>query len=194
MDKLLSFIKSKRIILVIVVSVLFGFFLGMEYKAYQIRSALSNVFGESTDTQQQTVQKQNIIEKKIGDDVAFATLNLKVNTAVEQQTLTAKYSSPIIADAGTKFVIINVDITNTINQPFDFIDDLNLIDGKDRQFIPYAHSIGHIDNYISMRTMSPGIKENGNFVYQLPDDATDYSLLIGKGGTDEYYKISLSTE
>lgn len=182
------------IIIALIVGVIIGFFAGMEYKAYQVRTALSNVFNQSTGTQQQTPPKANIIEKKVGDEITFATLKLKVNTVAEQQTLTSKFSSPVIADAGTKFVVINLDVTNTINQPFTFDNNIPLIDGKGRQFSPYANSIGSIDNYMAMRTLSPGIKENGNLVYQLPNDATAYSLMIGKGGTNDYYKILLTTK
>ncbi|EGW40103.1 hypothetical protein DOT_1975 [Desulfosporosinus sp. OT] len=35
------------------------------------------------------------------------------------------------------------------------------------------------------------IRENGNWVYELPTDATCYKLVTGKSGTNELYQIQL---
>jgi len=66
-----------------------------------------------------------------------------------------------------------------------------LEDNFDRQYSTYSDSIGSVDNYLNVRTLSPGVKENGNIVYEIPSDSTGYSLLVLKAGTNETYKIVL---
>lgn len=38
---------------------------------------------------------------------------------------------------------------------------------------------------------SPNIKETGDWLYELPEDATSYSLVVAKKDTNEIYMIKL---
>jgi len=153
----------------------------------------TNSSNQDSMTALETAEKNNmtIIHKAVGDEITLATVILKVNTVEEQQTLTAEYRSPVAAKEGAKFVIVNLDVTNTTNKAFEFPPSLIVVDNKNREFNSYPDSIGSIDNYIDYRELSPGIKETGNLVYELPSDATSYSLLIAKAGTNELYQILL---
>jgi hypothetical protein len=209
MEKIKSFVKTTKelVIISIIISLAIGFFAGMEYKAYQIRSAFQKAtktfqeelaktptLGEVLKKEELEGQKMNIIEKRVGDEVELATIKFKVNSIEEKQTLTTKYGSPTVAKENAKFVVINMDVTNITDKPFDFyVGDISVIDNKDREFLPYERTIGSVDNYLNMRRLSPGIKENGVLVYELPKDATSYSLVIGKAGTNEIYKVLLET-
>lgn len=51
--------------------------------------------------------------------------------------------------------------------------------------------LNSVDNYMAYRELSPSIKEKGYIIYELPTDATSYSIVMGKGGTRETYKILL---
>lgn len=155
-----------------------------------------NSNGNNADSEQTTfmdkAKKDNkiIITKAVGDEVILATINLKVNRVQEQANLSAKYSSPKTAKEGAKFVVVNLDITNTTNKAFTFEPNLLVIDNKGREFKPYS-SIGSIDDYIDYKEISPSIKETGNMVFELPNDATSYNLVSGKSGTNEIYQIVL---
>ncbi|MFA7676485.1 MAG: DUF4352 domain-containing protein [Candidatus Shapirobacteria bacterium] len=193
---------KKNVIPLVVGLIIFiiGFFIGMQYKSYQIRKSLNQAFdsiGSSQSNTEETIMKQakkdnlQIIEKKIGDEVTLATLNIKINSIEEKQILNAKYGSPKVAKEGTKFVVVNLDVTNTTNSQFDFSTDSIIVDNKDREFSIYSDSIGAVDDYLNYRELSPSVKETGSLIYELPNDATNYSFMIAKAGTKELYKIVL---
>ena len=193
--------KNKIIVGVIVLVVfVVGFFAGMEYKSYQIRTAIQDAFSgtpspseNKTAVEQAKEEKMTTIEKKIGDELVMATGNLKINRAEEKQSISASYGSPKVAKAGTKFVVVSLDVTNTTKSSFSFSPDdvFKLVDNQDREFETYSDSIGGIENYLNYRELAPSVKETGVLVYEIPSDATGYSLITAKQGTKELYKITL---
>ena len=191
---------NKNIKFVIIGLVIFGvgFFAGMEYKAYQVRTAFEDAFsGKSSDkdtTMIEEAKKENskVIQKAVGEEISLATIKVKVNNVEEKQSISSSYGSPKVAKEGTKFVVLDLDVTNIINNGFSFsTNGIVIIDNKDREFETYNDTIGSIDNYLDVRELSPSVKENGFLVYEIPEDATKYSLVIAKDGTNELYKIVL---
>jgi len=176
-----------------------GFYLGTVYKTYQFAKVFKDAFNNTgLETKNNTVKEEieeknyQVIEKQIGDEVTLATMNFKINKVEEKQILNPKYGSPVVAKEGTKFILINIDITNTTSSKFDFSPNgLIIIDNKNREFSTYSNSIGSIDGYLDYRELSPSIKETGYLIYEMPNDAVNYSFMIGKAGTKEYYKIIL---
>ena len=175
-----------------------GFFFGMEYKAYQIRTAMKEVFTESSTSEetnsiieQAKEEKTQPIEKKVGDEIAADTLKFTVNGVEEKQTISSGYT-PKVAKEGAKFVIIDLNITNITDTEFSFFpnDGLRLVDNQEREFKVYEDTISNIKNYLNVRELSPSLMENGVIVYEIPNDATSYSL-IAKTGTQKYYKVLL---
>ncbi len=148
---------------------------------------------EEPKTLMEQAKKDNmtIIPKTVGDEITLATIKFKVNSIEEKQTISSSYGPPKTAKEGAKFVVINLEITNTTNKAFAFSPDLILVDNKGREFNAYSDAIGNIDNYIDYRDLSPSIKEKGNLVYELPSDATSYNLMIAKSSTKELYQIKL---
>jgi len=68
MEKIKVFLKStlgKRVILVLVVVI--AFILGMEYKEYQIRTAIKDAFSDITGTKSE--QKEKTIDLKVSNDL-----------------------------------------------------------------------------------------------------------------------------
>lgn len=195
--------KVKTIIIVLV-SLGIGFFAGVEYKAYQVRSALQDAADEifntfnTADTSSNQLPDENedsitYIDKSVGEEAVLATIKFKVNNSSEKQTLSGGFGSPAIAKEGAKFVVIDLSITNTTNASFTFLPDdgFRLIDDKDRQFTTYRNTIGKVDNYLNVRELSPGIAESGVLVYEIPQDSVSYSFAVGKGGTSEIYRVQL---
>lgn len=196
--------EKKRILkisAVVIISLAVGFFVGMEYKAYQIRKALSDVFDKPNQQVIPTPEKSEqekqddyvFIEKNIEDIIELAIIKFKVNEVRETQTLTGGSFRPAIAKENAKFVVIYLSITNTTDANFTFFPDdgFRLVDNQERQFTTYGNTIGSVDNYLNVRELAPSITENGVLVYEIPKDATGYSLVIGKAGTNEIYKVIL---
>ena len=182
-----------------------GFFAGEEYKAYQVRSVIQKAFAPQSynNSQSQTTNENSIVNqakqekdktivKHVGDEITLATMKLTINKVTETQTLSGGYGSPKVAPAGSKYVLLDMNVTNLTNASFDFVTSSGfvVVDNKQREFNPVS-SIGDVDNYIDERTLQPSIPENGILVYQLPIDATNYSFNVLKGGVNELYQIIL---
>ncbi len=136
-------------------------------------------------------QKEEIIYKKIGDEVVLKTLDLKINSIEEKQSISSYYGSTAEAAEGAKFVLVVLEIKNTTGKSFEFSPDLKLIDDKGREFNSYPYTIGNIDNYIENRKLSPDIKETGYLIYEVPADSAGYSIRSFKEDTNELYEIKL---
>jgi hypothetical protein len=204
--------KYTKHIVIIIVTLAVGFFAGMEYKAYQIRSAVQGAVDEISDifepqdneifnednspsTITEAIEEDDfsVIAQSIGDEVVLATIKVKVNRVEEAQTLTGSFGAPAIAKENAKFIVIDMDITNIGKTEFTFFpsDGFVLVDQQGREFTSYGDTIGNVKNYLNMRNLAPSITENGVIVYEIPSDATNYSLTVIKGGTSEIYKINL---
>ena len=190
--------------LIILISLGIGFFAGMEYKAYQVRSALQDVANEVSNTFSSPNEEGNklpdekeedftYIDKTIGEEIVLATIKFKVNSSSEKQTLGGSFGSPAIAKEGARFVVIEMNVVNITDAPFTFFPDdgFRLIDNNGRQFTTYGDTIVKVENYLNVRELSPGIMETGVLVYEIPQDSSSYSLVVGKGGTSEIYRVKL---
>lgn len=190
---------TKTGLLLTIISLILGFLLGMEYKAYQLRSVFSETISNFSTKEGGIKQPEeiedtiNYVDKGINDEVELATIKITVNSIEETQILNGGYGTPAMAKENTKFIVVNLNITNITNSDFTFFPDdgIRLLDNKDRLFTTYGESIGKIDNYLNVRKLAPGIPETGNLVYEIPADSESYSLVIGKGGTNETYRFIL---
>lgn len=133
------------------------------------------------------------VVKGVGDEIVLATIKFKVNAVSERNTISSSnpYNQPLNAREGAKFVVVDMSITNLTKANTTFPSDaFTLVDNQDRQFTPII-AIGHIDNYLDGRNLSPSISERGVIVYEIPTDATGYWFLVAKAGTSEAYKVIL---
>lgn len=203
-------IYMKKVLIFVVTSLIFGliigFFLGMEYKAYQVGIAIREAFNAPTTTPKEEISKESntvmekvkkenmqIIEKNIGDEVVLSALKFKVIKAEEKQTISSSYGGPKTAKEGAKLVIVTLSVTNITDAKFTFFPDdgFILVDNLKREFTTYPDTIGSIDNYLNSRDLPPSITETGVIVYEIPTDATSYSILTNKVGTKIMYKLLL---
>jgi len=190
--------KNKIIVLSIIIIVIIAIVLiiiGLIREEKPINDRSSTTEREKQKEQKEELNEIDFIEKNIGEEVELATLKFRVNKVEEKDIISSKYGTPEVAGEDAKFIVINIDLTNTTDTPFTFSnhDGFVLIDDQGRMFNEYENVIGNIDNYLEQRKLSPSIKENGFFVYKVPKDATSYSLAIGKAGTDEFYKVLLKS-
>lgn len=196
--------SKKSLLMVATALVIFGlgFLSGMEFKAYQVRSALKQAISspaeseEPSITEQAEEDKSEIVERAIGDEIELATLRFKVTKAEEKQTLTGGYDRPKVAKEGAKFVVVDIDITNTTDTKFTFFPDdgFRLVDNTNREFTTYPDTIGAVDKYLNVRELPPSITERGRIVYEIPQDANVYNLMVGKAGTTQIFKVALKPD
>ncbi|HLD63822.1 MAG TPA: DUF4352 domain-containing protein [Candidatus Peribacteraceae bacterium] len=179
----------------IIVSFILGFFVGMEFKAYQLRQTLSevsNIFSNDFDSEPLNKEESVFINKEVGQEVALATISFTVNSVKEETSLSGGFGTPTVAGQGAKFVIIDMTVANTTNSSYSFFPEgFILIDDQEREFDAYADTIGNIENYLDVRNLAPSIPETGFIVYEVPENAINYNLVIGKAGTNEIYQIKL---
>lgn len=189
-NKKTPFFKSKVGLVVIGVIVIGIIFVaGSEYRAYKVRKAISEVF--DTPTPESSADK-TIINKKISEEFQLALGTIRINSSEEKSVLSGSFGEPVSAKENTKFVIVNLDVTNTTSNKITFSDSTcMIIDNQNRTFEPYEDTIGNVDNYLNMRDLSPSITENGVLVFELPNDATSYAFAIDKNGTKERYMVKV---
>lgn len=141
-----------------------------------------------------TATSYTIINKQIGDEVVLATLKFKINASEERTIITSTYSNSVSAKENSKFVFVDMTITNITNTPFTFpaTDSFALMDSSDRQFKIYTDEpIVYGQEYLTGKDLPPGINRRGWIVFEAPNDATSYGIAIGKSGTDDLYKVIL---
>lgn len=155
-----------------------------------VAEGIGDSFDEPDTSFEETEEEANIIEKNIGDEVTLATIKFKVN-GVEEVSETESTFGSTSAKEDAKFVLIDIDVTNITNSEFDLPDAFILTDNQGREFSTYSDSIGGVDNYIEYRNLSPSIKENGYLMYELPEDASNYSIVIAKAETNDVYEVIL---
>ena len=137
----------------------------------------------------------------VGDEVDLATHNstlygavifkFRVNSVREESSISSLLGTKV-AKKGAKFVIVDLDVTNLMQGKFMFpLNGLPLVDNKSRQYETYSYSGGYIENSFDVRSLAPGIHENGILVYEVPNDAISYAILAGKAGTNDVYTVIL---
>lgn len=181
-------------LLVLVAAVLgvgaIGFWAGNEYKAREIRNAISDAFTEATDdstTQRAEVEPLkdvDIVKVKQGEVMKFATIDVVFISAKSTDMLTPEYGSPIVADQGTKFVIVKHTVTNTTKAEFAY-EVLPILDSEDKMYSHYSDAYGLSDSLV-YETIAPAIPKTGVTVYQVPAETTNFTFGAGKGGTDQF--------
>jgi len=161
----------------------------------QLRAPVPAVFSDGATKKADTV----VVETKLGVVASLATIDIQVNSAVEQTVITSKnsFSQPKIANSGSKYVIVNATITARTQAPFTFHTSgaFRLVDSSGREFTtdsPFSGtSFFVVDDCLEMRSLQPGVPETGNLLYLVSTDASRYSLMVPKGGTNEAYRFEL---
>jgi hypothetical protein len=151
-----------------------------------------NTTSASTKTDTKS-QYANATLYKLDDTVRYQSVSLRVNSVKSSSSISSAYSSPVFADAGTKFIIVNLTVTNVTTNPFIY-DTFSLIDQKDRLFNAYGDTIGNIDDYLDGAELSPSVPKTGNEVYQVPQDSITLRLGGKVGNTDKILLVRFQVE
>lgn len=127
----------------------------------------------------------------LNEKMVFATQEMQVNSSELATYIqeSGAYSSPEYAGDGAKFLIVNMTIKNTTNQPLTF-RALSLINQDGDQYEEYS-GIGLVDNYLTVRDLPPNIPETGNVVFRVSSDSTSFKIFGQNSGTGEVYAVDL---
>lgn len=151
------------------------------------------VFNDDDSSLEDTLEKKDLTQVSMNDTLELATINVKVNSIEESDVLLYEsLNSETKAIDGAKFVLLNLDVKNITKKPLE-IDTygFTLRDSEHRYYSEYDGTIGAIENYINMRNIGPSLTENGIIVYEVPQDAKDFSLIMTHGGTNISYEMKL---
>lgn len=146
----------------------------------------------STAATTETAPENHVVSIGLNEPMDLHTYTLTVLGSRETTTLSAKYGESKSAKKGAKFVILEVEVTAQTATEFLYFPDrsIELFDGS-RYFKEYNDTIGAIDNYITVRTLSPGITETGVLVYEIPETEDVYALFGTNEQTEVRYLIAL---
>lgn len=144
-------------------------------------------FSEDNSGNSEPAEEYVWYEVPAGQVVELATIKMAITGCEEVGKLTAEYYDPDIAQEGTKFVVLTVEIENITKSILDFSNDFNLYDSQGREYQPYSDAFWYFDETFSYTELAPNIKTTGTFVYHVPADAQGYYLITAKSGTNEAY-------
>lgn len=180
--------KGKIIVGVLCLAV--GFLAGMEYKAYQIRSAFGQAFGGSTESV--SAAPKNVIDVEVGDVVELATLKYRLGDGKKTKNLPRAFGSPLTASAGASFIALPIEVTNTTDDEFPCPEIAVLVDDSGRRFSAVT-DLG-ISEYILWEPLRPGIAKVGIIAFEVPDDVSVFYLQSAKAGSNDIFQTGFREE
>lgn len=195
--------KNKITYIVAIVCLVVGFVIGQEYTKYQIRTsidqALSSLGEESVETSDEATEqfqdeKKDVktFEFEIGEEFELATLKYTVNSSEEKDMIKSSYGQPHLASNETKFIVLNISVTNTTKETFDYSGEgLALETETGEIYRTYSDTIGNIDDYLVYKELTPNIPVSGYVVFRLPESVDSYSLVTKKSGSEDFYIVKL---
>lgn len=124
-----------------------------------------------------------------GQTLELATIRLAITGYGETNTLESDFFDPAVAQDGTTFVVLDVDVENITKNTMEFDNDLCLYDSQGREYKPYDDAYMYMDEPFNYTELAPNIRKSGNFVYQVPADAEGCYVLALKAGTNEAYRM-----
>lgn len=189
--------KRDKITALIVVGVVFliGFLIGYEYKTQEIKKAVNEAFssvGDKSDNKSTTDYTKEEDGKdgyettyhEAGEVIKYSTIDMKFNSARSTKTLTAQYSEPMVAEKGTKFIVVNHTVTNTGKSPFTY-KELMLFDKDGRVYNADVDTIMAMDNYMTGRELAPGVPETGDVAFVVPGATKEFEFGGRNAETDK---------
>lgn len=149
--------------------------------------SFGNEFSDDSSGNSEPVEEYVWYDVPAGQVLELATIKMAITGCEETDKLTTEYLEPDVAQEGTKFVVLTMEIENITKSTLDFNNDFCLYDSLDREYKPYSDALWYFDETFSHTELAPNIKTTGIFVYQVPADAQGYHLTTTKSGTNEAY-------
>lgn len=126
---------------------------------------------------------------KMGESVELSKFKITLTGCSETKELKGDFGSQK-ADDGTKFVVFTYTIENITKQGEYFSsDDLMLYDSQDREFGGYEDAFWYNDDVLVYEELDPNMPKKTASIYNVPDNADGYYMVVGKEGTKDYYKL-----
>lgn len=155
------------------------------------RSSTHNVTGLATSQGKNT--DVSLVELNTPIDLGSHTMT--VLSAREAKTISSRYSGPVSAAQGAKFVIVELQLTSQSTSDFTYFPDnhIRLVDiDTGRQFTTYENTIGSINDYLNVAKLTPSIAKKGVVVYEVPEDAKTLSVFGTNDVSNHTYVVGLA--
>lgn len=144
------------------------------------------------DHEEAEIGDREVVEFSMDQTMELSTLKVKVNKLEELDKLTNSLGEETLPVEGAKFILLDLDVENKTKESMQLWPlGFDLLDEKERIYESYDNSIGSVENYMDGRTIGAGLKENGIFVYEVPEDAKNFKLMMGHADTNEVYLMNL---
>ena len=95
----------------------------------------------SSDFEKETTEEEAVWQDiPVGQELELATIKIRITECEETNELTAEYIDPAVAQDGTKFLVLTVDVENITKDTLSFDNDLNLEGSQGCSYEPYSNA------------------------------------------------------
>ena len=186
MDKEL---KLKYVIIITIVSLILGFFIGEEYTT----SKFTNISSKSSTTKSKSTSEQNeeIIKKTIGEEIELASVKATIKSFEEIKSIQPYWGEPVFPSQGAKFVKVNLTVINITDSEFNFSSNwASIVNQEGKKFTEHEDSY-EADDYIGYETLKPDIPVSGSIIFEVSESSDELFFVMSKSGTSEKYEVEL---
>lgn len=126
----------------------------------------------------------------IGAEVKYATQTLRVNS-VKTEKIINSYGEAYVADTGTKYLIVDMTVTNTTKEPLTF-DSFNLLSDDGELAQSTTDVVVYGENSIRSKTLNPRVPVTGTDIFVIPEDLHTTNIGSMRGSSDQFVGVRLS--
>lgn len=158
-----------------------------EQKLYDtLRSTLADNFDEQENSEEDPQQDSNGSSDNaaIGETQTNGTLEMTLKSVEEIASVPQVWNGqqPDLTPAdGTKFISVNVDLTNNGKEPVDitcsYVVDIRLVNPDNQQYTPIDDLFKIPGNPECNAELQPGLTSSVNYVFNVPSDANIVGVL-----------------
>jgi hypothetical protein len=130
------------------------------------------------------------VSKNIGEEISTSNFTVTIKSSREAESLDSTYGEGTKAGEGAKFVFVDMKVTNTSKSSM-YIDTY-LFDLKDNQERSYDSEYSYYGaKALSYQSIAAGLSSSGEIAFEVPDDATGYSIQIHDTSASKTYTVKL---
>ena len=134
----------------------------------------------ATHTTTSSIQNTPIVESnpiikpsemaKIGEEIQLNNFKMRVNSVESKNTITSQ-GQVYSAAEGTKYLVINMTLTNTTKEPIYLFGDfgkLIIMDDSETTYKPTSEVVSFTPDSVALLNLNPGVPDTGILTFRLP--------------------------
>lgn len=132
------------------------------------------------DTTTSSIQNTPIVESnpiikpsemaKVGEEIQLNNFKMRVNSVESKNTITSQGQIYSAAE-GTKYLVINMTLTNTTKEPISLFGNFGkiiLMDDNETTYKPTSEEVSFTPESIALLNLNPGVPDTGILTFRLP--------------------------